>query len=540
MNDAPSPPASHLVLLVAADAGRREELARLLRRRWRVEAPEGVESLPEAPDLVPDLVLVDLPAPGAPTAIGADGGASLLALQDDARMRGVPVVVLSEGGEPPMESAAAGTVEWLVKPVGERELMGRIAARIEIAELRNAAAGTRERMEAQLAASVRAHRDIERARALLATVIDQMPAGVIVAEAPSGMTLMANERVRTILGHAALPTQSTADFAAYTAVHADGRPFGADEYALTRALTGGFVVDEEIRYRRADGSRLVLSVNAAPVFDAEGRIIAAVNAFADITERKRAEEMRLHVLVLERQARAEAEIANRAKDEFLAMLGHELRNPLAPIVTALEILRLRDPHTFAKERAVIERQVNHLVRLVDDLLDVARIRRGKVELRRERIELAEIVANAVEMTAAHVEEKGHRLTVEVPAAGLAVDADAVRMAQVVANLLDNAVKYTAPGGTIDLRAGLERAESGERVVLRLRDSGIGLAADMLPRVFDFFVQEKQELNRPQGGLGLGLAIVRLLVELHGGSVELHSAGLGHGTEAVVALPLLGL
>jgi PAS domain S-box-containing protein len=483
----------------------------------------------------PDLVLVDLPAPGATAVRDEDGGALFTALRNDARLRGVPVVILIEASEPPTENAAAGNVEWLARPVGERELMGRIAARIEIAELRNAAEGTRERMEAQLAAYVRAHRDIERARALLATVIDQMPAGVIVAEAPSGMTLMANERVRTILGHAALPTQSTADFAAYTAVHADGTPFRADEYALTRALAGGFVVDEEIRYRRADGSRLVLSVNAAPVFDAEGRIIAAVNAFADITERKRAEEMRLHVLVLERQARAEAEIANRAKDEFLAMLGHELRNPLAPIVTALEILRLRDPHTFAKERAVIERQVNHLVRLVDDLLDVARIRRGKVELRRERIELAEIVANAVEMTAAHVEEKRHRLTVQVPATGLMVDVDAVRMAQVVANLLDNAVKYTAPGGSIDLRAGLE----SERVVLRLRDDGIGLAADMLPRVFDFFVQEKQELNRPQGGLGLGLAIVRLLVELHGGSVELHSAGLGHGTEAVVALPLLG-
>jgi signal transduction histidine kinase len=234
----------------------------------------------------------------------------------------------------------------------------------------------------------------------------------------------------------------------------------------------------------------------------------------------------------EREARAEAEVANRSKDEFLAMLGHELRNPLAPIVTALHLMRLRGDETLQKERSIIERQVGHLSRLVDDLLDVSRITRGKIELKRERIEMSEIVAKAIEMASPLIEQRQHQLRIDVPHKGLAVEADAVRLAQVVANLLNNAAKYTEPHGTIFVSAA---GEDGE-MVLRVRDTGIGLSAEMLPRVFDLFVQEHQALDRSQGGLGLGLAIVRSLVELHGGKVEAHSEGHGRGAELVVRLP----
>jgi PAS domain S-box-containing protein len=383
-------------------------------------------------------------------------------------------------------------------------------------------------------AQVKARREVEAARKLLETVVNQMPAGVIIAEAPSGRTLLANERVRSILGHPALTTQAIEDFGAYTAVHADGRPFQAGEYALTRALTGEVVLEDEIIYQYPDGTRRTLSASAAPVYDADGKIIAAVNAFSDISGRKSTEESNRQLLIREREARAEAEVANRSKDEFLAMLGHELRNPLAPIVTALQLMQLRGDETLYKERTIIERQVRHLVRLVDDLLDVSRITSGKIELKRERIEISEIVAKAIEMASPLIEQRRHNLKVDIPRGGLAVEVDAGRMAQVVANLLNNAAKYTEPHGTITLQAAKDGAE-GQTVVLRVRDTGIGLSAEMLPRVFDLFVQERQAIDRAQGGLGLGLAIVRTLVELHGGTVEARSEGYGQGSEFTVRL-----
>jgi signal transduction histidine kinase/ActR/RegA family two-component response regulator len=241
---------------------------------------------------------------------------------------------------------------------------------------------------------------------------------------------------------------------------------------------------------------------------------------------------RARLLDAEQQARREAEMASRAKDEFLAMLGHELRNPLSPMITALELMRLRGGDALERERTIVERQVQHLMRLVDDLLDVSRITRGKIQLKRRTVELGEVIATAIEMASPLLEARRHQLEAEVPRKGLIVEGDPDRLAQVVANLLTNAAKYTEPEGEVRVRASRE----GPDVVVRVSDSGMGIAPELLPRVFDLFVQGYRALDRSQGGLGLGLTIVRSLVELHGGAVAVASEGNGKGSEFIVRLP----
>jgi signal transduction histidine kinase len=228
-----------------------------------------------------------------------------------------------------------------------------------------------------------------------------------------------------------------------------------------------------------------------------------------------------------------AQASEHAKDDFLAMLGHELRNPLSPIATMLDVMEMQAPALFAAERALIARQVKHMVRLVDDLLDVSRISSGRVELHREPTQLGDVVATAVEMVRPLVEAKQHELVVQVDP-GLVVDGDPVRLAQVAGNLMTNAAKYTPSSGRIVVRG--ER--SGADVVLAIADNGIGISEQMVPRVFDMFAQERQALDRAQGGLGLGLAIVKTLVALHGGSVEARSGGRDRGSEFIVRLPSL--
>jgi signal transduction histidine kinase/CheY-like chemotaxis protein len=241
---------------------------------------------------------------------------------------------------------------------------------------------------------------------------------------------------------------------------------------------------------------------------------------------------RCRLFEAEKAARGLAEEADRRKDEFLAMLGHELRNPLAPIQTALQLMRLRDEKAVLRERMIIERQVGHLERLIDDLLDISRITRGRIDLKRDRCEVAEIVAKALEQADRLLEQRNHRLHLQVARSGLAVDGDQVRLAQVVANLLTNAAKYTEPGGEIWVTAEAE----ANMVVLRVRDTGAGIAPELLPRIFELFTQATQTLARAQGGLGLGLAIVQRLVDLHGGRVEARSEGPGRGSEFIVWLP----
>lgn len=227
--------------------------------------------------------------------------------------------------------------------------------------------------------------------------------------------------------------------------------------------------------------------------------------------------------------------ADRRKDEFLATLAHELRNPLAPIRTGFQILRMAqgDRALAEQARAVMERQMQQLVRLIDDLLDVSRITRNKLELRKERVELERVVQHAVETSKPLIESAGHELTVRLPPEPMFLNADVIRLAQVLSNLLNNAAKYTEPGGKIWLTA--ER--QGSDAVVSVRDTGVGIPSEMLPKVFEMFTQVDRSLERSQGGLGLGLSIVKHLAEMHGGSVEARSDGYGKGSEFQLRLPL---
>jgi len=253
-------------------------------------------------------------------------------------------------------------------------------------------------------------------------------------------------------------------------------------------------------------------------------------------------EARVDALIKTRQqqratdeARDTAEEATRAKDEFMAMLGHELRNPLAPILTTLQVMKLRGNGIFEKERALIDRQVRHVVRLVDDLLDVSRIARGKISLDRAPADLGEIIAHAIELSSPLLEERMHHLAVDVDS-DLIIEGDKMRLAQVFTNLLTNAAKYTTSGGSITVSA----KRAGDMLRIAVKDTGIGMRREMLPVVFDLFVQGRQELNRSEGGLGLGLAIVKALVTLHQGTVEARSGGPGKGSEFIVLLPASAL
>jgi len=301
------------------------------------------------------------------------------------------------------------------------------------------------------------------------------------------------------------------------AVHPEDR--GRSTQGWKDAIAARRPYVSEHRLRLADGTYRWSMVRAAPVFDADGTLHEWVGMVYDIQARKEVE--------------GKLRDTSRRKDEFIALLAHELRNPLAPLRNGLEVLKFGAPEAASRAIGLMDRQVSHMVRLIDDLLDVSRINQGKLELRLERIDLREVLKQAVDAARPAVDAKGQELDVSLPASPMWIDGDPVRLAQVVTNLLNNAVKYSAAGASIWVAAERE----GTRHLVTVRDTGQGIPADLLPHVWDLFLQGGGLVERDEGGLGIGLTLVKRLVELHHGNVSVHSDGRGAGSEFTIRLPI---
>ncbi|NIE62882.1 response regulator [Burkholderia sp. Ax-1719] len=479
-------------------------VARLLAPLYDVETVnDGESALASVRRAPPALLLADVMMPGL------DGFALLRALRHDASTRAIPVILLSAraGEEAQIEGMQAGADDYLVKPFSARELLARVDAHVRLAR-------QREQTNATLRASEKR----------LLTIIEQLPAGVGVMDLSGKWTLSNAVMKRWLPG--GIPSMHPDQIPSWRAWDPQGNPVAPEDWPGKRALRGETVMPGlEMRYTDDHAEPHWMRSSAAPLRDGAGRVIGACVVVQDVTQLKSAE-----------QALQEAD---RRKDEFLATLAHELRNPLAPIRNGLHILRLAGTGSAAAQRThdMLERQLDHMVRLVDDLMEVSRITGGKIGLRKEAVELGSVLRQAVETTRALIDAAGHRLTVSLPPEPLMLDADPVRLSQVVANLLNNAAKYTDPGGQIWLTAHVERDGDDNRAVVSIRDNGMGISAAMLPKVFDLFIQGERTYSRAQGGLGIGLTLVRSLVELHGGSVEAISEGLGRGSEFVLRLPM---
>ena len=305
-------------------------------------------------------------------------------------------------------------------------------------------------------------------------------------------------------------------------LHPEDRDGFASAYERAVASTQPF--EHQFRFRRADGDyRWMMSV-ALPQFGAAGKFAGYTGATFDITSFKNAE--------------ASLRTADQLKDEFIAMLAHELRNPLAPITNIVQMMRTQalDEKTLAWAHDVLDRQLRNVGRMVDDLLDVSSISHGKIQLHRERVELGDLVTRSIDALRPSIEAGDKQITVELPVTPVVLFADPVRIEQVIGNLVHNAVKFTSHGGHIWIAATAHNG--GKEVRVSIRDDGDGIAADQLPTVFDLFMQGNSSLDRAQGGLGIGLTLVRGLVELHRGTIEVKSDGPGRGSEFIIRLPVL--
>ncbi|HUR41935.1 MAG TPA: ATP-binding protein [Verrucomicrobiae bacterium] len=526
------------VLLADDNADMRAYVDGLLSEHWTVESfADGKALLAAARRQPPDLVLTDIMMPVL------DGFGLLRELRADDRTRDVPVILLSarSGPEAVAEGLESGADDYLIKPFAARELVARVRTHLELSRLR---------MDRSI---------IQRVGTLLNTHLDL----------PGVVQTLTDEATRLCGADFGAFFYNVVDeagerYTLYTLAgvprsHFEKFPLPRNTAQFDETFSGRGVVrlddvTKDPRYGLSapyhgmpPGHLPVRSYLAVPVISRTGAVLGGLffghgetGVFTERSERLLGAVAtqaaiaidNAHLYESEQRARAQAESANRAKDEFLAMLGHELRNPLAPIVTALDVMEMQATSADGAERAVIRRQVDHLGRLVDDLLDVSRITRGLVELERRPVELSRVVAKALEISGPVVRDRGHRVELTLPERGLVVHGDLMRLGQVAANLLTNAAKYSERNSRISVSGVREGAD----VVLRVRDNGIGIPADMLPRIFERFVQGPQSLDRSQGGLGLGLAIVRSLVAQHGGSVTASSEGAGRGSEFEVRLP----
>ena len=351
-------------------------------------------------------------------------------------------------------------------------------------------------------------------------LLEKLPAAAYLCDA-QGLITYYNRHAIALWGRApALNDPADRFCGSFKLFSFDGAPIPHEKCWMALALSQGKEYNgEEIIIERPDGSRWTALAHANPFFDEMGEVCGAVNVLVDISDRKRTEEVL-------RQA-------DRNKNDFLAMLAHELRNPLAPLRNGLQIMQLSgsDSVMAAEACKMMERQIGNMVRLIDDLLDLSRISKGKLELRKEKIDLRLVVQDALETSRPLIEGASHQLSVIMPAQPVFVCVDRVRLAQVFANLLNNSAKYTERGGQITLT--VER--HGTDAVVKVKDNGMGISSTVLPKVFDLFTQADRSLERSQSGLGIGLSVVRGLVDMHGGIVEAASEGLGKGSEFIVRL-----
>ncbi len=417
---------------------------------------------------------------------------------------------------------AHGALDYLVKPVDPQMLLAKVRVFIEQytreqglhqeAQLR-----TRERDEMQKRERV-ARADAEAQREHLHRLFMQAPAAIAILRGSEHVFELANARFEQLVGQSGLvgkrgrrAISGAEAWSILDGVFANDEPFLGNEYPALFGIEGRLF-------------NFAAQPTHGPSGEVTGVMIHAVEVTDSVLARRKTEALAKQL-----------QDTDRSKDEFLAMLGHELRNPLAPILTALHLMRQRSGAEGSEhERAIIERQVRHLSRLVDDLLDVSRATMGKIDLRREPLEISTAVARAVEVSAPLLQAKQQKLTVRVPGLGLLIAGDPVRLAQVIANLLNNAAKYSEERGNIDVYA---RRDGGE-ILITVKDDGRGISADRLPTIFELFVQGDQPVDRSQGGLGVGLTLVRSLVALHGGRVEARSDGPGRGSEFLIRLPAL--
>jgi signal transduction histidine kinase/DNA-binding response OmpR family regulator len=429
------------------------------------------------------------------------GGYELLAaFRSDKALCEVPVLLLSAraGEEARISAAQAGTDDYLEKPFSGRELLAKIDALLLKARMRSIEGAQAKRM---------------------ATVFEQAPAAIALLRGPAHVFELANPSYRALIGgrdvlgqpvRQALPELAGQGiFELLDQVYRCGDPYVGHALRL-----------DVMRGTPPALHECYFDFVYQPMRAASGEVEGIAIVVFEVTEAVRVKRL--------------AEAANRAKDEFMAMLGHELRNPLAPIMTALELMKLHGVKVAEKERGIIERQAQHLIGLVNDLLDVARVAQDKVKLCREPVELSEVIRGAVETASPLLEQRQHLLQIDVPRQGLLLHADKDRLCQVFANLLTNAAKYSDNGSRIVVGGHREGAE----IVVDVIDNGHGIDADLLPQIFELFCQDPQSLARSKGGLGLGLTIVRSLTELHGGSVRAYSEGRGLGARFNVRLPAL--
>lgn len=354
-------------------------------------------------------------------------------------------------------------------------------------------------------------------------LLDKLPAGAYTCD-PTGLITFFNQRAVHLWGRAPRLNDPTDRFCgSFKLYSVDGAPIPHSQCWMALALTMDREYNgNEIIIERPDGRRLTALAYANPIRDESGKLLGAVNVLVDISERKHTEDA--------------LKEANRYKDQFIAMLAHELRNPLAPIRNAVELMHLQALATPEMQWAVgvIDRQMQQMTRLVDDLLDLARVTGNKLELRAGRIDVGDAVRAAVEISRPIIDTCGQQFILNLPSRPIYLNGDLTRLAQVISNLLNNAARYTPRGGCIWLDVVEEKSD----VVIKVRDTGVGISSEMLSRIFDMFTQAEESRGQSQGGLGIGLTLAKHLVDMHGGTITAQSEGPEKGSEFIVRFPAM--